>query len=266
MPLNYIGYVEGRDIFNGKVDVVVCDGFTGNVALKTMEGVASFAGEVLKSAFKKSVSSQLGYLMSRKLAQASLPPAGLCRIRRRAADRFGRRRDHRPWRVKSAGNQKRHSRCARRGRSEDESPYRRGFGERIGSQGHRRRRDCRENSGDRLKSKIESIGDKGDIAERARRNGGEVASGNDRICFSRSGIAIRRHGQRVLRTVSSCHASFCRSRRCPWFFAQPALFSRPGSGSQAHGKYPAGDSGRVDRGVARSPSGNCFAPGFCRGS
>ena len=38
--LNYIGYVEGRDIFNGKVDVVVCDGFTGNVALKTREGLA----------------------------------------------------------------------------------------------------------------------------------------------------------------------------------------------------------------------------------
>jgi glycerol-3-phosphate acyltransferase PlsX len=63
--LNYIGYVEGRDIFNGKVDVVVCDGFTGNVALKTMEGLASFAGEVLKTAFQKNVLSRLGYLMSR---------------------------------------------------------------------------------------------------------------------------------------------------------------------------------------------------------
>jgi glycerol-3-phosphate acyltransferase PlsX len=63
--VNYIGYVEGRDIFDGKVDVVVCDGFTGNVALKTMEGLASFAGEVLKDAFKKTMSSRLGYLMSR---------------------------------------------------------------------------------------------------------------------------------------------------------------------------------------------------------
>ncbi|MGE5818312.1 MAG: phosphate acyltransferase PlsX [Deltaproteobacteria bacterium] len=63
--LNYIGYVEGRDIFNGNVDVVVCDGFTGNVALKTMEGIASFAGEVLKAAFQKSVLSRLGYLMTR---------------------------------------------------------------------------------------------------------------------------------------------------------------------------------------------------------
>ncbi|MDH3444052.1 MAG: phosphate acyltransferase PlsX [Deltaproteobacteria bacterium] len=64
--LNHIGYVEGRDIFNGAVDVVVCDGFTGNVALKTMEGVASFAGEVLKGAFQKTISSRLGYLMTRK--------------------------------------------------------------------------------------------------------------------------------------------------------------------------------------------------------
>ncbi|HZD41922.1 MAG TPA: phosphate acyltransferase PlsX [Terriglobales bacterium] len=63
--LNYIGYVEGRDIFNGKVDVIVCDGFTGNIALKTMEGVASFAGDVLKEAFQKNLYSRMGYLMSR---------------------------------------------------------------------------------------------------------------------------------------------------------------------------------------------------------
>jgi phosphate acyltransferase len=65
LSLNYIGYVEGRDIFNDKVDVIVCDGFTGNIALKTMEGAASFAGEVLKQAFQKNFSSRLGYWMSR---------------------------------------------------------------------------------------------------------------------------------------------------------------------------------------------------------
>jgi phosphate acyltransferase len=65
-PVNYIGYVEGRDFFNGKVDVIVCDGFTGNVALKTMEGVASFAGEILKSGFEKNWLSRLGYLISRQ--------------------------------------------------------------------------------------------------------------------------------------------------------------------------------------------------------
>jgi len=69
--LNYIGYVEGRDIFNDKVDVVVCDGFTGNVALKTMEGVASFAGEVLKGAFQKNITSKVGYLISRNTLRAA---------------------------------------------------------------------------------------------------------------------------------------------------------------------------------------------------
>ena len=63
--MNYIGYVEGRDIFDGKVDVIVCDGFTGNIALKTMEGVASFAGAVLKDAFQKNLPTRVAYLLSR---------------------------------------------------------------------------------------------------------------------------------------------------------------------------------------------------------
>lgn len=65
-PLNFIGYVEGRDICSGEVDVVVCDGFTGNVTLKTMEGVAHFTVAVLKDAFRKNIVSRLGYLLSRK--------------------------------------------------------------------------------------------------------------------------------------------------------------------------------------------------------
>ena len=65
-PLNYIGYIEGRDIASGSVDVVVCDGFTGNVVLKTMEGTASFVIGVLKQAFGSGLLSKLGYLMSRK--------------------------------------------------------------------------------------------------------------------------------------------------------------------------------------------------------
>src|ERR1044071_4576580 len=68
--LNFTGYVEGRDIFNGKVDVIVCDGFTGNIALKTMEGAAAFAGEILKGAFRKNLSSRMGYLMSRRSLKA----------------------------------------------------------------------------------------------------------------------------------------------------------------------------------------------------
>jgi glycerol-3-phosphate acyltransferase PlsX len=70
-PLNYIGYVEGRDIGAGNVDVVVCDGFVGNVALKTMEGTAFFIMKVLKESFQRDLPSRIGYLLSgRSLRQA----------------------------------------------------------------------------------------------------------------------------------------------------------------------------------------------------
>lgn len=52
--LNYIGYVEGDDIFGDRVDVVVCDGFVGNVALKTTEGLAKMLASMLKKNFTKS--------------------------------------------------------------------------------------------------------------------------------------------------------------------------------------------------------------------
>lgn len=65
-PLNYVGYVEGRDIFNGKVDVVVCDGFVGNVVLKTSEGLAEAVGKMLKAEIKSSLLSKIGYLLCRK--------------------------------------------------------------------------------------------------------------------------------------------------------------------------------------------------------
>jgi glycerol-3-phosphate acyltransferase PlsX len=63
---SYIGYVEGRDIFNGSVDVVVCDGFVGNVVLKLSEGLAETVGKMLKAEIKRSFLSQIGYLLSRK--------------------------------------------------------------------------------------------------------------------------------------------------------------------------------------------------------
>lgn len=54
-PLNYVGFVEGDDIYNGDVDVVVCDGFMGNVALKTSEGLAQMMKKVLKEEFGKNI-------------------------------------------------------------------------------------------------------------------------------------------------------------------------------------------------------------------
>ena len=64
--VNYVGYVEGRDINRGKVDVIVTDGFTGNVALKTMEGFASFMLGNLRELFGGSWPGRLAYLLVRK--------------------------------------------------------------------------------------------------------------------------------------------------------------------------------------------------------
>ena len=63
--MNFIGYVEGNDIPAGKADVVVTDGFTGNVALKTAEGTANLVTTFLRGAFRRSLMSRLGYLMAR---------------------------------------------------------------------------------------------------------------------------------------------------------------------------------------------------------
>jgi glycerol-3-phosphate acyltransferase PlsX len=59
------GFVEGHDIAAGTVDVVVTDGFTGNVALKTGEGALKLVGDLLKQIFNSSISSKLGYLLAK---------------------------------------------------------------------------------------------------------------------------------------------------------------------------------------------------------
>jgi glycerol-3-phosphate acyltransferase PlsX len=61
--LNYTGYVEGRDVYNGNADVVVCDGFVGNVALKISEGLADAIGTILRDEIEKSLRAKLGYLL-----------------------------------------------------------------------------------------------------------------------------------------------------------------------------------------------------------
>ena len=58
--LNFYGNVEGNDIFKGTTDIVVCDGFVGNVALKTSEGLASMIGGFLKEEFSRNVFDQTG--------------------------------------------------------------------------------------------------------------------------------------------------------------------------------------------------------------
>src|SRR5215469_8595800 len=66
LPLNFIGNVEGRDIFNGNADVIVCDGFVGNVALKTSEGIGRFVRDVLRESLTRTVTAKVGALLSRQ--------------------------------------------------------------------------------------------------------------------------------------------------------------------------------------------------------
>jgi phosphate acyltransferase len=65
LPMNFVGNVEGRDLFNGHVDVIVADGFVGNVALKASEGAASLIRTVLKESLKATITRQVGYMLSR---------------------------------------------------------------------------------------------------------------------------------------------------------------------------------------------------------
>ena len=67
--MNFIGNVEGRDLFNGRCDVIVCDGFVGNVALKISEGAAKMMTTTLRASLKSTVTSQVGALLSRKAFQ-----------------------------------------------------------------------------------------------------------------------------------------------------------------------------------------------------
>ncbi|HEX3376735.1 MAG TPA: phosphate acyltransferase PlsX [Candidatus Acidoferrales bacterium] len=65
LPINFIGNVEGRDLYNGHVDVIVADRFVGNVALKTSEGVARLVRAVLKETLKTTITRQVGAYLSR---------------------------------------------------------------------------------------------------------------------------------------------------------------------------------------------------------
>jgi glycerol-3-phosphate acyltransferase PlsX len=84
--LNYVGFVEGNDIFSGEVDVVVTDGFSGNVALKTMEGLAGLIANRMRQEFQASFADRIAGLIARPVlrrAAASLDPRrynGACMV------------------------------------------------------------------------------------------------------------------------------------------------------------------------------------------
>lgn len=66
LALDFVGNAEGRDLFNGRLDVIVCDGFVGNVALKISEGVAETVRYMLKESLKATIASQVGFLLARR--------------------------------------------------------------------------------------------------------------------------------------------------------------------------------------------------------
>jgi glycerol-3-phosphate acyltransferase PlsX len=66
LPIHFLGNVEGRDIYNGNADVIICDGFIGNVALKASEGLARLVRDSLRESLTSTVTAQAGALLSRK--------------------------------------------------------------------------------------------------------------------------------------------------------------------------------------------------------
>ncbi|MEO7744577.1 MAG: phosphate acyltransferase PlsX [Usitatibacter sp.] len=125
-PLNFHGNVEGDDIYKGTTDVVVCDGFAGNVALKTSEGLAKMLGDFLKEEYMRSPLTRLAALVSMPVIK-----------------RFRQRVDHRRYNgaallglrgivVKSHGSADRLSFATALGRAHSEASH--GLNERIGAE------------------------------------------------------------------------------------------------------------------------------------
>ena len=65
-PLNFIGNVEARDVYTGKADVIACDGFTGNIALKISEGLVDVVEQLLREELNRTFTSSVGWLLSRR--------------------------------------------------------------------------------------------------------------------------------------------------------------------------------------------------------
>ncbi len=66
LPINFIGNVEGQDLYSGAADVIVCDGFTGNVALKVSEGLVAAVRQILKESLEKTLQRKIGYVLAKE--------------------------------------------------------------------------------------------------------------------------------------------------------------------------------------------------------
>ena len=69
LPIDFMGNVEGSDIYSGKSDVIVCDGFIGNVALKVSEGLVDMVKQMLQESLRATITRQIGYVLSRSAFQ-----------------------------------------------------------------------------------------------------------------------------------------------------------------------------------------------------
>ncbi|HVN02824.1 MAG TPA: phosphate acyltransferase PlsX [Bryobacteraceae bacterium] len=65
LPIDFVGNVEGRDIYTGRSDVIVCDGFIGNVALKVSEGLVEMVKQMLQESLRATITRQIGYVLAR---------------------------------------------------------------------------------------------------------------------------------------------------------------------------------------------------------
>ncbi len=129
LPMNFVGNVEGRDLYNGKADVLVCDGFVGNVALKISEGMVETVRFLLKQSLQATISSQVGI---------SAVAQGICRLQEAA-------RLLRIWRSAAAGHQgrlHREPRIVERQRDQERGASGDGIRQQQ-AESHHRRAHCR---------------------------------------------------------------------------------------------------------------------------
>ena len=114
-PLNFIGNVEARDVYSGDADVIVCDGFTGNVALKISEGLVEMVEDLLSEELSSTITMRVGSLLTRRALRhfrrrvdyseyggaPLLGVAGVDDRRPRPVERQGRAQRRRAWRTAS---------------------------------------------------------------------------------------------------------------------------------------------------------------------
>jgi phosphate acyltransferase len=139
LPMEYIGFVEGDDISKGTADVVVTEGFTGNIALKTAEGTAKQIGVYLKSEMKPLAHVAHGLSAGAARLPGPARQARSAQPQRRRAAGAQRHRGQEPWRHRSVGLRRGHQGCSRHGREPSLGQDRRRSHREAGADGPARR-------------------------------------------------------------------------------------------------------------------------------